>query len=374
MKRIAFVSNTAWSLYNFRLGVMIALKESGYEVIAIAPRDRYAERLIQNGIEYYDVFIDRSGKNPIKDMRTTIELYRLFKNLKIDLVFNFTIKPCIYGSLAARIAGTKSISVITGLGYTFTKKGLLQEIVKILYRTALSFSSKVWFLNKEDKEYFEKLKLVDSNKAHILEGSGVNTEKFKPVRNNMNNNNFRFLLIARMLWDKGVGEYVEAARIIKQKYSNVSFLLLGSLDFSNPSAIPIDRIQSWVEDGIVEYLGESDKVQDIIANADCIVLPSYYREGIPRVLLEAASMEKPIIATDNVGCREVVEDGVNGFLCKIKDPKDLADKMEKMINLGEEERLKMGKKGREKMIKEFDESIIIAKFLTTIKELELESS
>jgi glycosyltransferase involved in cell wall biosynthesis len=179
----------------------------------------------------------------------------------------------------------------------------------------------------------------------------------------------RFLLIARMLWEKGVGEYVEAARIIKEKYDNVEFQLLGFLDVENRSAISREQMTQWVESGYVNYLGVTDDVQSFIAKADCIVLPSFYREGTPRTLLESASMAKPIITTDNVGCRDVVDDGVNGYICKPKDAKDLAEKIEMFLNLDDEIIHTMGQKSREKMIKEYDEKIVIKKYFEIIEKL-----
>lgn len=285
-------------------------------------------------------------------------------------MLHFTIKPNIYGNIVCRILGIKTISNISGLGTVFVRKNWVTKLVKILYRYSLVAAERIFFQNREDYETFINQKIVDQNKCEILPGSGVDTDKFKPRKRGNKTDDIKFLLASRMLWEKGVGEYVEAARIIKSKYPNVKFYLLGFLGVDNPSAIPKKQVDNWVKEGIVEYLGVSDNVSEEIAKADCVVLPSYYREGIPRVLLEAASMEKPIITTDNVGCREVVDDGINGYLCKVKDSKDLADKMEKIINLSPEEREKMGKAGREKITKQFHERIILSKYLSTIRQLE----
>ena len=245
----------------------------------------------------------------------------------------------------------------------------MTKIAKWLYKYSQSKASKIFFQNSDDFEMFICEKLVDKQKCDILPGSGVDTEKFKPLNLEKKDNIFRFLLVARMLWDKGIGEYVEAAKIVKQKYSDVEFQLLGFLDVANKTAISKKQMQKWVDSGIVNYLGVSDNVKEQIAQSDCIVLPSFYREGTPRVLLESASMAKPIITTDSVGCRNVVDDGINGFLCKVKNSQDLANKMEMMINLSEDERRVMGKAGREKMIKEFDEKIVIEKYLNAIRRL-----
>ena len=237
-----------------------------------------------------------------------------------------------------------------------------------MYKLALKNSKRVFFQNRDDFELFLNEGLVEKKICDILPGSGVDTQKFKPIQREKKDKFFRFLLIARILWDKGIGEYVEAAKIIRQKYKNVKFQLLGGIGVDNPTAISKKIIDKWVKDEIIEYLGETDDVRKFIYRADCIVLPSY-REGTSRVLLESASMEKPLIATNVPGCKEVVEDGINGYLCKVKDSKDLASKMEKMLNLSEENRALMGKKGREKIVKEFDEKIVINKYLETISQI-----
>jgi len=211
--------------------------------------------------------------------------------------------------------------------------------------------------------------LVDKRKCDILPGSGVDTYRFTPVSYKKEDEVFRFLLVARMLWDKGIGEYVEASKIIKSKYKNIEFQMLGFLDVENNSAVSKEQMQESVGAGFVNYLGISDNVKEEIAKVDCIVLPSFYREGTPRILLESASMAKPIITTNNVGCRDVVDDGVNGYLCEIRNAQDLANKMETLLSLSESERIEMGKRGREKMILEFDESIVIGKYLITLKNL-----
>ncbi|MDZ7817311.1 MAG: glycosyltransferase [Aliarcobacter sp.] len=211
-------------------------------------------------------------------------------------------------------------------------------------------------------------KLVKENQTDLLPGSGINTELYKPLEVEIENKHFTFLMLARLVKDKGIIEYIEAIKIIKEKYPNIVFKLLGSLYSGNPTAVSENELNSWIKEGLINYLGHSDDVKYEILKVDCVVLPSY-REGLSRVLLEAGSLAKPIITTNTPGCKDVVEDGRNGFLCEVKNSEDLALKMEKMINLSSEERINMGKEGREKMIKEFDESIVINKYLETIKEI-----
>ena len=366
-KRIVICSNTSWSIYNFRLNLARALKK-GYEVIVVAPYDKYSEKL-KKEFEYYDIYMNNKGTNPIEDLKTTIKFYKLYKQIKPNITLHYTIKPNIYGTISANLLGIKTINNIAGLGTLFIKQNFVTKIAKFLYKYSQSKADIVFFQNKDDFELFIEENLVDKDKCDVLPGSGVDIDKFKPIQREKKDNIFRFLLISRMLWDKGIGEYIESARIIKQKYKNVEFLLLGAIEVDNPTTISEKTIESWEKEGIVKYLGVTDNVKWEIVKADCIVLPSFYREGVPRVLLESAAMEKPIITTDNVGCKEVVNDGVNGLLCKIKDSKDLAKKMKKMLNLTEEDRMKMGKTGREKIIKEFDEKIVINKYLEVINEL-----
>ena len=360
-KKIVLSSNTSWSIFNFRFGLIKELLKN-YEVIVVAPKDKYSEKLINLGCKYYDIYIDRKGTNPINDLKTFWQYYRLYKKIKPDITLHFTIKPNIYGNFASQLLRIPVVNNITGLGTLFIKKNFITYLAEIMYKIALR-NSFVFFQNKEDKELFVQKNLV--KRYDVLPGSGVNTKKFKPIKIEKKDNIFRFLLIARMIWDKGIGEYVEAAKIIKQKYKNVEFLLLGPVRVDNPTTIPKEQIDKWQKEGLVKYLGTTNDVKNIITKVDCVVLPSY-REGISRVLLEAAAMEKPLIATNIAGCKEVVEDGINGYLCKVKDVKDLADKMEKMLNLSEDKRKEMGKAGRKKMIKEFDERIVIEKYLEAI--------
>ena len=367
MGKIAIVSNASWNIYNFRLNLARALKQNGYEVVLIAPYDEYSDRLSKE-FEYYNIYMNNKGTNPIEDLKTTFEFYKLYKKIKPEIVLHFTIKPNIYGTIACNLLGIKTINNIAGLGTLFIKQNFVTKIAKYLYKYSQNKADKIFFQNRDDFELFTNEKLVNKNKCDILPGSGVDTNKFRPVQIKKKNNTFRFLLIARMLWDKGVGEYVEAAKIIKQKYKNVEFLLLGAIGVDNPTAISKETMKEWKKEGIVKYLGTTDNVKVEIAKANCIVLPSY-REGTSRVLLESAAMAKPIITTNVPGCKEVVDDGVNGFLCEVKNANDLANKMEMMLNLSESERIEMGIKGRQKVVKEFDEKIVIKKYLKTINDL-----
>ena len=368
MTKIVIVSNTSWSLFNFRLELARSIKEKGYEIVLVAPHDEYSDRLSEE-FEYHDIYMNNKGTNPKEDVKTTIEFYKLYKTIKPDVTLHYTIKPNIYGTIACSLLGIKTINNIAGLGTLFIKQNFVTKIAKWLYKYSQSKADKIFFQNRDDFDMFTVEGLVEKVKCDILPGSGVDTKKFLPVEYKKVDEVFRFLLVARMLWDKGIGEYVEASKIIKNKYKNVEFQMLGFLDVENNSAVSKEQMKEWVDAGYVNYLGVSDNVKEEIAKVECVVLPSFYREGTPRILLESASMAKPIITTDNVGCRDVVDDGVNGYLCEVRNAEDLADKMEMMLGLSEAERVEMGRKGREKMVREFDESIVIGKYLEVINEV-----
>lgn len=356
---IVFSGNTSWSMYNFRLGLLKNLLSSGYDICVIAPEDEYTSKITEAGIKFYPVKkLNRSGINPYEDALLLKEYIQIYKKLKPTFIFHYTIKPNIYGTLAAKYCKIESISVATGLGNAFSKRGGLFYFVKFLYKLSSFFSKEVWFLNDCDKVIFEKHKIITKNNSFILPGEGVNTTVFKSSNEQLSQDSTHFLLIARMLYDKGVKVFVEASKLLLAKGYKINSFLLGQLDSDNPEAISLQTIQDWQKDGSVSYLGSNDKVSQFIEKANVIVLPSY-REGIPKVLLEAASMEKPIITTNVPGCKEVVDDGVNGYLCEPKDINALAEKMEAFIHLSNEEKINMGKAGRDKILRNFDENIII---------------
>ena len=364
-KKIVIISNLSWNLYNFRLSLMLAMKNAGYEVIAIAPRDEYSQKIIEAGFEFYDIKMNAQGINPFEDLRTSYHFYQLFKEISPAVICNYTIKPNIYASLMARLLNIKTINNIAGLGTLFVKENLVTGIAKKLYKISQHNTSHVFFQNRDDFKLFVENKLVDTSKCDILPGSGVDTNRFTP-KPKAKSETIRFLLIARMIWEKGIAQYVESARAIKKSYPNVEFCLLGFLDVANPGAITKAQMNAWVEEGVVNYLGVSDRVDEVIHSADCIVLPSYYREGTPKTLLESGSAGKPIITTDNVGCRDVVDHGINGFICEPKSAKDLQLKIEMFLALSSEEKMKMGKESRAKITREFDEKIVIDKYLESI--------
>jgi glycosyltransferase involved in cell wall biosynthesis len=375
--KIVICINTAWNLVNFRAGLIKALVAAGHDVVALAPHDAYAGRLAALGCRFVPIPMANGGTNPLHDSLLLWRFWRLLRQERPDVYLGYTVKPNVYGSLAAHWLGIPVINNIAGMGAVFIQDGWLVKLVRSLYRMALGRSAKVFFQNPDDRAMFVDGGLVRAEVTELLPGSGIDLVMFAPVPYPVGGlpraDGFRFLLIARMLRDKGVCEYVEAARQLRQRWPQAEFCLLGFLDVQNPAAIARSKMAAWVAEGVVNYLGVSDDVRAQIATADCIVLPSY-REGTPRTLLEAAAMARPIITTDAVGCREVVDDGVNGYLCQVRDAADLAAKMEQILSLPSEQRAEMGLRGRVKMEAKFDVQIVIDKYLAAISQLTKRSS
>lgn len=343
------------------------LLEKGFEIHTIAPHDSYTHYLEEAGCIHHDIKMDSRGVNPLKDTALFFELLSTYKKVKPDLILHYTIKPNVYGTLAASFLKIPSINNVCGLGTVFLKKNLVSHIAMMLYKIAFRFPKKVFFQNSDDLALFLDRKLIDPNLADLIPGSGIDLTRFTPMEFKRNKI-FTFLLISRLITDKGILEYVEAVQKLKSKGVQARFQLLGAKDPKHKRGIQLPVIESWIESGTLEYLGRTDDVRGFIENADCVVLPSY-REGTPRTLLEAASSAKPIIATDVPGCHHVVEDQYNGLLCKLKSADDLAEKMEKMASLDEDTLEKFGKNGRRKIESQFDEKLVINKYLHEIETL-----
>ncbi len=372
---IAVLSNTAWYIHNFRLNLMRALAEMGHHVLAVSPTDEYVGSLEASGFRHREWRLKNSGINPAAELGAIWRLYKILKSEKIDVLLAYTPKGNIYGAFAARLSGAAVVNNVSGLGRAFIKQGPLSLLVKLLYKLAFHRSVKIFFQNEEDMKLFIEQNIVNGAKVLRLPGSGVDVRRFMPRDDGQTDHiaagssAMIFLLIARMLWDKGVGIFVEAARTVKEKYPACRFQLLGFLGVDNPASISSEQIDLWEKEGIIEYLGAAKDVVPLVQLADCVVLPSYYREGVPRALLEAASMTKPIITTDMPGCRDAVDDEVTGYICRVKDSADLAVKMIKMVELPGKVRQEMGRQGRLKMEKEFDEQIVIDRYLTVLAEI-----
>lgn len=341
------------------------LKLEGYEVIILTQFDGY-EKLIKLNVDRIEpLFISRKGINPFIDIFTVLDLIRYFIKFKPDILLSFSIKPVIYGSIAAHLTKVKSIVTITGLGTVFISENWLTKIVKILYKLALKNCSIVFFQNKDDRNLFVNQSIARLDLCHLIPGSGIDL-KFFSYKRPPKSSNIVFLLVARMLTDKGVVEFVNAARKIKSNYPKTRFQLLGPLGVENRTAISIAKMKEWQLEGCIEYLGETDDVASYIEKSSCVVLPSY-REGTSRVLLEAAAIGRPLIATNVPGCKEVIENGVNGFLCMPRDYVSLSKCIEQMIKLSYDKRKYMGIMGRRKVENEFDKDIVCNLYIQAIK-------
>lgn len=369
MKTVVVVVNTSWNIYNFRLNLMRALRDEGFNVLALAPYDAYSDKLRAEGFDWVHLPLDNDSTNLFRELQQIKDFYKLYREIQPDIVLHYTVKPNLYGTFAAMLLKVPSINNISGLGTVFIREGWVYTMARFLYRVVLRFPKKVFFQNHHDRQLFIDKQLIKAGISEVIPGSGVDSQRFSPREHPKRDNEaVTFLMIARLIRDKGIGEYMDAIKILREKYPQVCFQLIGSLYPGNPSAVSEETLMSWMDEGLIEYLPFSNSMQEVIANVDCVVLPSY-REGLSRVLLEAASMAKPIVTSNVAGCKDVVDDGVNGFLCDVKDASSLAKQMEKMITMTHEERKEMGKKGREKILHEFDERLVIEKYLESINNI-----
>ena len=368
--KVAIVVNSSWAAYNFRLNLAKSIQNEGNEVVFIMPFDRDYSKRLQKHFECYELNINAKSINLFADLNSLINLFLIYRQVEPDIICHFTIKLNIYGSIAARLCKIPNINNITGLGTVFINKNLITFIVKKLYKISLFFSSITFFQNKEDLDYFINTQLIMKSKAALIPGSGVDLDKFKYSPCLKKEIKFKFLMIARVLKDKGIYEYIEAIKIIKNKYPSklVEFQLLGEVNAINKSAIKATELNQWVSEGLVNYLGVTDQVQNKILGCHCVILPSY-REGMPRSILEAFAIGRTVVATDVTGCRDIVEHNINGFLCKVKSSEDLANKMIAMIHLPYDKRIKFAENGRKKIETFFDEKIVINEYFRTINNI-----
>lgn len=365
LMKVVVIGSYAPSLLNFRGVLLESMVKAGHEVIACAPEDdaRVRDGLVRLGVEYQQIHMARTGINPLQDTITLVRLWQMFRRLKPDIVLGYTIKPVVYGTLAAWFAGVpRRFSMITGLGFAFTetrsdtdrgrlKRKLLNYPIRWLYHIALSFSDNVFFQNPDDRDLFIRLGIVQQSKVILINGSGVDLAHYTMVP--IPGREFPvFLLIARLLVDKGIVEYAQAAETLKKRYPQLHFVLVGPPDRRDATAITSGQLDEWQQKGILEYMGPADDVRPFLAEADVFVLPSY-REGTPRTVLEALATGRPVITTDAPGCRETVMDGENGWLVPVRDAEALASAMEKCI--GQPELLRqMGQRSYEIAQQKYD--------------------
>lgn len=365
--KVAIVLNTSWNIYNFRMGLIKALREDGHEIHTIAPVDDYTSFLVESGCVHHAVKMDSRGANPLKDLALTLELFGIYRRLGPDVILHFTIKPNVYGTLAASLLRIPTINNVCGLGTIFLKKGVTSRVAKWLYRASFRFATKVFFQNSDDRAIFLEERLIAPDIADLVPGSGIDLTRFQPVEFKRNKT-FTFLLVSRLITDKGILEFVEAIRQLRSEGIDARFQVLGAKDPNHKRGIATEVIESWISNNTIEYLGTTKDVRPFMEQADCVVLPSY-REGTPRTLLEAASLGKPIVTTDVPGCHHVVQHEYNGLLCTVKSAEDLASKMRQMATSPDEILLTFSRNGRKKMEAEFDETRVIQKYREGLRAL-----
>jgi glycosyltransferase involved in cell wall biosynthesis len=368
--KIAVVLNTSWNIYNFRMNFLRELQAQGHEIHTVAPVDNHTSHLTAAGFTHHPIKMDSRGANPVKDLALSVELFWAYKKIRPDVILHYTIKPNVYGTFAAALLGIPVINNVCGLGTAFLKKNMVSAVALLLYKLSFRFAKKVFFQNADDMKFFLNKKLVAKDAAGLLPGSGVDLKRFRPGAFKRNKK-FTFLLISRLITDKGVLEYIAAVKKLRAAGMDARFQVLGSKDPLHKRGISMEAIDEWINGNVIEYLGTTDDVREYISQADCIVLPSY-REGTSRALLEAASSGKPIIATDVPGCNNVVTDGYNGLLCKMKDADDLAAKMKELASFDDDVLEQFGKNGRQKMEAEYDESVVIHKYMDALQALNVQ--
>jgi glycosyltransferase involved in cell wall biosynthesis len=370
MNKVILFANTDWYLYNFRLSLAYRLRDMGHEVVLISPPGEYGPRLRELGFRWHAVPMIRRSLNPLRELNLVLWLARLFREEHATLVHGFTIKSAVYGSLGAKLAGVPArVNSVAGLGYVFTsrdiKARLLRPVVRRVLRLALDGEGCALILqNPDDVQMFKKARLVDDTAVHLIKGSGVNCARFQARSGDAPHARepLRALLAARMLWDKGIAEFIDAARVLKREGRTIRFILAGMPDAGNPASIDRATIEGWVAEGLVEWRGHVSDMPALLADTDVMVLPSY-REGLPKSLIEAAACALPLITTDAPGCREVVSvNGEDGLIVPVRDAVALANAM-RLIDDDRALARKLGLAARDKALREFDEAIVIDKTL-----------
>jgi len=363
MKVLIFI-NTSWNIYNFRAGMIRSLIGEGYQVHALAPEDPYSNHLIALGCVYHPIEMSNTGSNPVQDLLLMSRLYRVYRKIQPQVVLHYTIKPNIYGSLVAGLLKIPTICTVSGLGTVFLTSSGYNSIAKLLYKWAFRYPGRIYFQNQDDLNLFKHNGLLLRQNYHLIPGSGVDTRRFTPEVDPQSGTPFVFLMMARLIEEKGVLDYLQAAELLRSQGINAIFQLIGARDPHHKRGIDPRLFDS----GPITYLGEQEDVRLYLRKAHVVVLPSY-REGLSRALLEAAAMGKPIVTSDVPGCREVVKDQINGLLCRPTDPEDLAAKMRAIFLMTDSERLKLGAKGRQLVVENYSEEKVVGIYIKTIGEL-----
>lgn len=372
MKLVLF-ANTDWYLWNFRRSLALALRAAGHDVLLISPDGEHGRKLQALGLDWRPLSMDRRSLNPVREAWLLLHLVRFLRRERPDVVHGFTIKCAVYGSLAALAAGVPArVNAVAGMGYVFTsespKARMLRPVVRMLMRLALGGrGARLVLQNPDDVALFRQARLVHPDQVRLIPGSGVDTARFSPTSNRSGNARARVLLPARLLWDKGLAEYAQAAGLLHERSVPVDLLLAGQPDPGNPAAVPEATVRGWVEAGLLQWLGHVDDMPALFRSVDIVALPSY-REGLPKGLIEAGASGCALIATDVPGCREVVRHEVDGLRVPPRDAVALADAIERLVrDAGLRERLAVA--AREKAVAEYDERLVVARTMAVYQEL-----
>lgn len=376
MKFVLF-ANTDWYLYNFRRSLALELQSGGHDVLLISPPGEYGQKLLEMGLKWRPLPMERRSLNPARELWLLAYLVRLFRREAPDVVHSFTVKCAIYGSIAARIAKVPvRVNAVAGMGYVFASDDLkarfLRYPVFIFLRVALAgVGCRLILQNPDDVQEFLSAGLIERDRVRLIRGSGVDLAKFSPsvrAQGKEDGSTWVVLMAARLLWDKGVSEYVECARKLRDRKVNVRMILAGMPDDGNPAAVSRAHLEGWAHEGLIEWLGHVDDMPTLLNEIDVFVLPSFYREGTPRSLIEAAGCAKALITTDMPGCREVVSDQDTGLLVPPRDAGALAVAIEKLVS-DPELAHRLGVAARAKALAEFDERSVIARTIEVYKEI-----
>lgn len=376
MKALLF-ANTGWYLFNFRRSMILALRDAGFDVLLTSPPDAYVDQLRELGVRWVAAPMQRRSLNPLRELSTLIWLRQLMLREQVDIVHGFTIKCAVYGSLAGRLAGVRGrIAAVTGMGYVYSsrdmKAGMLRPLIRCLMRMAFDGDGvRLILQNRDDVAFFEQARLIDPARIDLIPGSGIDCDRFKPPvareSSARSGTNFRVLLATRLLWDKGLSEYVAAARQLAAEGRSIDFLLAGDPDPGNPAAVPEATVRRWADEGSLQWLGNVTDMPALLQTIDCMVLPSY-REGLPKGLVEGGACGLPLITTDVPGCRDVVTNGVNGLLVPAKDAAALAAAIAQLQD-DPDLRMKLGGAARKTAVSLFDERIVIERTIAVYRKL-----
>lgn len=359
MSKVLFLVNHDVVIYNFRLELVERLLADGHQVVISSPYGERIEDLKALGCEYRDIDISRHGMNPVQEVKLLAAYIRLLKEVRPEIVLTYTIKPNIYGGMAAALLGIPYVANITGLGTAVEKGGLVQKITVLLYKLAFAKVQRVFFQNEENRQFFVDRKIAVSRHG-MLPGSGVNLQRFRPLPY-PEGEKTEFVFISRIMKEKGADQYLDAAEAIREKHPDTVFHVCGFCEEHYEA-----RLKDLQERGVIVYHGMVRDVKAVLAKTHCTIHPTFYPEGISNVLLESCACARPIITTDRSGCREVIDDGINGFVVQQRSTEDLIEKIEKFLTLTHSQRQAMGLAGRAKVEQEFDRQIVVERY---IKEL-----